>query len=286
MLGHEHFEMMTSRLRSIGTDPSLRAAIFSLALAGTFLGAETGVHSASAQVATQASLSPLADKQAAQFNALISEIARRSLPHTFEDMSDWGLTDTRWDGLDVHRDGWRIKTKRRRREVNHGDWKMVTCELIDPERLFQVALSDIRVTDENQTRFRVDVDAQLRLHGRVAKWVKGVQLLSLSADANARIRLRLDCEVAVEMEMVHLPPDLQLRLDVVGAELVMDQFDVYSVSKLGGESAEQIGRAMRHLLEKKLTEKQERLVAKINREIDEHESDFRLSLHDVFAEEE
>lgn len=236
----------------------------------------------SAQVTAQANVPSIADQQAAQFNALISDVARKNLPHTFEDTSDWGLTDTRWDGLHVHRDGWRIKTKRRRQEVNHGDWKMYTCELIEPERSFQVALSEIHVTPENQTRFHVDIDAQLKLHGRVAKWVKGVQLYSLSADANAKIRLRLDCEVAVEMEMVHLPPDLILKLDVIGADLVMDQFDVYSVSKLGGETAEQIGRAMRHLLEKKLDQKRDRLITKINREIDEHEDDLRLSLHDVF----
>lgn len=249
----------------------VRISSFALVFALTGLGGLAWGQSAQAPDASFEAL------QAARFNELISRLARENVPHTFEDTSDWGMTDTRWDGLHVERDGLRITTKRRRKEVNHGDWKMYSCELVDPQNAFQISVHDVRVDSDEHARFDVTVDAQLKVHGRVSKWVKGVQLYSISADANAKVRITMSCQVAVDFEFVNFPPDILLNLDVDAAELELQQFDVYSVSKLGGETAQQLGRAMRHILEKKLEEKRDRLIAKINHKIDERQDDLRLS---------
>lgn len=219
------------------------------------------------------------------FDQAISKVVRAHIPHTFEDKSKWDLTDDRWDGLHMQLDGLRLRTKRRRKEVNHGNWSMYTCELVDPNNNLNVSLHDVRPGEGGVTYFDVDVDALLKLHGRAARWTKGVQIYSIGADADARISLKMTCAIQAELVLNHLPPDFQITMQVVNADLQLAQFDVYRVSKLGGEPAQQVGRGIRHFVDNKIEKKREKLVEKINKEIKDHEDDFRLSLYELMENE-
>ena len=76
------------------------------------------------------------------FNELITDIILDNIQHHYEKKDDWGQQKQIVSGLRVWRDGLKIKTKRRRKSVNHGSWKRYSIDLTDPEEEFQVKISN------------------------------------------------------------------------------------------------------------------------------------------------
>ena len=216
---------------------------------------------------------------------LVTRLVLEQLPHTYTDDRKWGMQDERWDGVHIKRDGWKIKTKRKKKLVNHGTWRKYTAELVNPQKEFAVDVHNIHQIHEGKLGFDVDFVAHLKLHGRQSKWVKGVQLYSVSADGYARVRLSVSCEMAIELDFVQFPPDIVCDPKITNAEIVIDEFKLNRVSKLGGEFAQQVTRASRRLLEGKIEEREVKLVKKLNEKIDEQRDDLRISLYDAAKSE-
>ncbi len=217
----------------------------------------------------------------ASLNRLITGLVLQHMPHTYERDKDWGGQAERWDGIRWDTDGWQIKTKRRKKLVNHGTWRKYSASLADPEREFVVSVTNIRQTAGQRLAFRLNFATRLNLFARQAEWVKGVQLYSLSAEGHAAVRLALDVELEIQLDPGRLPPDLIFRPQVTAADLVVDDFRIDRVSKLGGEFAIQVTRLARRELDAEIAEKEAELVEKINRQIRKNGDDLRLSLADA-----
>ena len=231
-------------------------------------------------VSTKATEAGAPSQAPTQVNEIVTSIVLQNIPHTFEDRRQWGMKSERWDGLKISLDGLRIKTKRRKKEVNHGTWKMYRVQLFDPQNSFRVNIENIRERGSGFVDFDVVATAKLLAFGRVSRWVKGVQLFSLSTDAHATVRLKAQCRLAMNLDITKFPPDLLLAPAVRGAELELVEFKVVRVSRVGGEVAQQMGRGIRRVLEKKMAEYQPKLVTKMNAGIAKHRDMMRLSLGD------
>ncbi len=214
-------------------------------------------------------------------DGLLTGVILENIPHRYEDKRDWGMTSERWDGLHIQLDGLKLKTKRRKKTVNHGTWKMYRIDLVNPNEEFRVRLENGRITDDGFVSFDLVTTAKLHAFGRVSKWVKGVQLYSFSADADAKAQLRLACRFAVGLDPTKLPPDIVFVPEVTGADLRLVEFEVQRISDVGGKIAEELGRGVRRIVEDKLDEKRDKLVERINRKLGEKDDDLRLSLHDL-----
>ncbi|MEQ8786809.1 MAG: hypothetical protein RIC55_10945 [Pirellulaceae bacterium] len=244
---------------------------------------------ASAPPATQQSPAPdateAADRQQARQRLvrLINELAREHIPHHYEDTSKWGGTAQRWDGLHVHREGLQIKTKRRYKEVNHGVWTLYRIDLIDPESDFRIGVENERELGGGVVGFDLVFTAHLKAFARRARWSKGVQLFSLSVDSEAWVELRLKCELSAHFDLRVLPPDVVFAPRVTDAKLNLTAFDVHRISDVSGSVAHELGKGVEAVLRRKIDEKSDQLVAKINARIDKHKDDLRLPLHDLAA---
>jgi hypothetical protein len=216
-----------------------------------------------------------------KFQQLITDLARQHIPHDFVDKRKWGMTDDRWDGIKFERDGVRIETRRRKKEVNHGTWKMYSAELVNPDKLLTLRIENLRRREDSLIEFDLEFSARLNVHGRVSKWVKGVQLYSLSADAIADVKLTVQCLLDAKLDFTKLPPDLVLVPEVVDADLELVEFRLIRVSKAGGELAEQMGKAAQKILEEKIEEKEDKLVQKANAAIAKKKDELRLSVADL-----
>lgn len=219
----------------------------------------------------------------AQLHQLITGIAREHIPHSFEDWSKWGTTSERWDGVKMSVDGLRLKTQRRKKEFNHGDWQMYRVELINPDEDLQIRVESTRDAGDGRVAFDVLFTARLHCFGRYSKWVKGVQLVSLSADANAKVTLRVGCELGLRLDVTKFPPDVILAPHVSDADLRLDEFKVYRVSDVGGEAAQQLGRGIRKIVVDKIEQSEAKLPEKLNRQIEKKQDRLRLSLRDLMA---
>jgi hypothetical protein len=121
------------------------------------------------------------------------------------------------------------------------------------------------------------------VHGRRAKWTKGVQLFSVSADADASAVMRLSCEVGMRLDVGKFPPDVVMVPKVTKADLKVTDFRLRSISKLDGPIVKQLSKSVHKVLLDKIDEKRHQLPKKINKEIAKNEDKLRLSMADFAA---
>ena len=213
--------------------------------------------------------------------SMVQRIVRESVPDKYVRDKDWGMTDRRWDGLKVRREGLRISTKRRWKEVNHGTWRRYEISQVDPEKNLLLRIENVHDAGDGRVGFEVSLSTKVRAFGRMSKWSKGVRLYSISAEADADVRLRIWCQVGIGFDLRKLPPDVLLMPEVTRADLDVPSFQLTRVSKLDGPLVRQLGKSLRGVLRDKLEEKRDKLPEKINRQIRKNADRMRFSLSDL-----
>ena len=219
-----------------------------------------------------------------RLQVLATTIVRDQIPLEHVDSRKWGKTKKVFDGWHVKANGLRVYTKRKWKEVNHGSWKRYRITQIDPEENIVVRVDDIRELDEGRVAFRIEMTSRVNAYARLQNWKRGVRLASISVDANADILLTADCILGTKLDPTHLPPDVILQPEITDATLTLRRFEMNRISKVGGDVAEELGRGLRKVLEKKIEDKRPKIVKKINAKIAKSEDKLRFSMHDFFAE--
>ena len=125
--------------------------------------------------------------------------------------------------------------------------------------------------------------AKLDVYGRLQEWKRGVRLFSISADAVADVELNLDCRLTTKLDTSKLPPDILMQPKVLDAKAKLVQLELERLSKANGPLVHEFGDGLEKILRKKLVEKNEKLTAKINRQIKKNEDDMRISLRDMLS---
>lgn len=212
---------------------------------------------------------------------VVSDLVRDVMPHEYEQTRGWGKTEDLVRGLYVKREGWRIKTHRTRKPVNHGTWTMYRVELIDPDEHFQVRWENVRQVPGQRLAFELQCTARVRIFGRLSEWQQGVQLVSLSAEAEADIRLTLACEVSPRLEMSRHKFGLTLDPTVHGADLQITQFRLQRISQLDGPLVRALSSSVREILEDEIARRREKLVLQINRQLAKHQDKASVSLFEL-----
>jgi len=236
------------------------------------------------RASSSATASPSQDAASpGSLRGLITTIVRENLPDQYESRDNWGDTKEIWAGLHVRLDGLQIETKRRKKRVNHGTWKLYRVRFIEPEKYLQVDVQNIHELPNGRVEFDLLADARLDVFARLAQWELGVQLISLSVNAEARTQFRVRCDLGLKLDPSKLPPDVLLDPVVSQAELRLADFRVRRISQLGGPLARELGEEARDLLDKELAKQNQKLPGKINRQIDKNRDKLRLSVQDLLT---
>lgn len=216
-------------------------------------------------------------------DALITKMVLKNIPHEFNEDKDWGAQELRWNGVDVQRDGFKIRTHRKKKMVNHGTWKKYDVSLLNPEEQFAISVKNMREAEDGKMAFDVFVAANLKIDGRQAKWLKGVQLYSVSIDGKARVKLKTTIELRTLMDVTKFPPDIVFRPEATGAEIAIEDFRIDRISKVGGEVSQQVTRLARDAIEKRMEKEEAKMVKKLNAEFSKNADKLKLSLHDAMS---
>ncbi|QDU96094.1 hypothetical protein [Lignipirellula cremea] len=216
-----------------------------------------------------------------ELNSLLNAIVRANVPHTFQDERKWGRTKEVWAGIRLRREGLKIETERRKKVVNDGDWWRHEAALLGPQKNLLVRFQNPVEQADGSVAFDAIFSTPLQVHSRYAKWVQGVQLLSISADARATIRLEVRCEMRVQLDPSKLPPDFVLLPQATAARLTLSDFRLDRISKVGGAIANEIGEAAEGVLREKLEDYEPKLVQKINAAIAKKKDRLRVSMQDM-----
>ena len=215
-----------------------------------------------------------------QARVFVKTIAMHVMPTQHEDRRKWGLQKEIVSGLNVRLDGLRLRTKRRRKKVNHGSWSMYRLEMDHPQKEIVIQDVQLRSKKPGSVQLHIVCEAHVKTHGRYQNWRRGVRLLSVSASGDAKIRLTLDCSVAVKFDITKLPPDVELDPKVTRADLELLEFRLNRVGNIGGEIAQQLAKGVKHVLDDQIEKKRQKLVSKVNRQIDKRRDRLKISLSD------
>jgi hypothetical protein len=204
-------------------------------------------------------------------------LANNHLPRHYDNTKNWGTQKTVLDGWAFRQEGLKLETKRRWKDVNHGNWTKYHIEIRDPEKSFDIAIRDIKTLPDGKVQFAANIKAPLDIQGRLSVWQYDVQVISLNADAEADVEVDLVCQVAVRLHPLTFPPDILLQPEVISSEMKLNYFRLNRLSQVGGPMAKRLGEGMELFLRQKVEEEGSELTLKINRAIEKRRDRLRIS---------
>ncbi len=215
----------------------------------------------------------------------LADLALRSTPKTFDGDKDWGHQKKLWAGVKIRREGLKLKTHRRFREVNQGRWIRYDARLTEtaagPLAIAKVHSAVLRRDPiSGQPRWQIDssITAPMTFTAQIQRWNLGVKLFSVTIRGEFTVRLDSTASVDFVTDYSVLPPELVFDPRVDQANLVLEHFEVDRVSKIGGDVAEEWGELLEDVIRDRFLKKQnEQLVDKLNRAIDKERDDLRVS---------
>ncbi|MDX1930181.1 MAG: hypothetical protein SFV81_26875 [Pirellulaceae bacterium] len=210
----------------------------------------------------------------------LTTMIRENLPPTYEDNKKWGLQKEVWDGVEIWREGRHLETKRKKKLVNAGTWTKYRVEFVEPDKNLHIEFQQLQSLPDGRIAFSVSVEALLDVFGRMSQWVRDVQVISLSVNADATCKMTMSGTVKFQLNPLKLPPDVIIKPHVDHAAVELSHFRVRRVSQIGGDFAKALGEGARGAIDKKIEETNEKLVDKINKQIEKQQSKMVFSMQD------
>lgn len=215
-----------------------------------------------------------------QLIAWLTSMIRENLPPAYEDNKKWGMQKEVWDGVDMWREGGRLETKRRKKLVNAGTWTKYRVDFVEPDKNLHIEFHQLQSLPDGRIAFSVSVECLLDVFGRMSQWVRDVQMISLSVNADAVCKLTMSGSVKFQLNPLKFPPDVIIKPHVDHALVELSYFRVRRVSQVGGDFAKALGEGARGTIDRKISETNEKLVEKINKQIDKQQSKMVFSMQD------
>ncbi|MGB7344665.1 MAG: hypothetical protein WBD20_10650 [Pirellulaceae bacterium] len=231
----------------------------------------------------------------------LAELAVAKSPRVFTGDKNWGETKKVWAGVKLRREGLELKTNRRFKELRHGRWikyELTLPPAATPSAKDEVAASVHRVrrmgdlqpgvAPDQQTNTHWGIDASMRtpmkFTARIERWNLGVQWYSIEVTGRMQVRLDTSASLRFFADYAEVPPALVIDPRIETAHLELESFEVDRVSKVGGDVAEEWGEMIEKIVREVFLKKQnEKLAGKLNKSVDKHRDDLRLSMADWFA---
>jgi hypothetical protein len=215
----------------------------------------------------------------------VANMLRDRLPEKYVNDKHWGKTKPVFDGIRLRREGLKIETERRWKQVNDGVWKRYEIELPEDRDAISLTVDRLEVVDNQRGRIVLHLETPVHLFGRVAVWERGVQLVSIHADADAKVRLALTADVGLRFDILRIPPDVVLDPRVLDARIELVDFRLKRVSQLHGPLAKHLGEGLRETIDDHVAAANATLVEKLNRQIDKQRDRLRLAWTDALSKQ-
>lgn len=206
----------------------------------------------------------LADTQRAALSRTIRGVLIESLPRQIEDSDDWGAQKEVPSGIKFETVDGKPKLSKRTKAVNHGLWRQIAVEPVEPEKNLRFEIVEARTLGPQRVAFELVAAAPLRGMARVERWRFGVKLLNFATEADAEVELRLNGEVNYRTEWRGDVNRLVMQPTIRSVDLKLVEFDLQKLGILDGKLAEELGDLVTPALGRQLDKQEARMVEKIN----------------------
>lgn len=260
---------------------------------------------ASAQTPSASTDASMTSAQAKESFVWMSDQFIRYMPKVIDGDEDWGETKRLWAGVKLRRDGIKLTTKRRWKEVRHGRWVKYQIDMSDALKMPLPQTDDSHLSDidpmspvqiesvvpawdaESLAGYRVKAFMEIpaKFSVRIERWNLGVQWYSVNITGKLTVRLTTQSVIGVSADYAEIPPAMQLNVRFDDASLAIKHFEVERISKLGGDAAEELGDLAENTIGKIwLRKENQQLASRLNKLIEKHQEDLRWSIMDWLAQ--
>lgn len=231
----------------------------------------------------------LSPQQARLTLQTLVDMAIAKSPHEYKGKKNWEKTKRVWAGVRFRRDKFRISTKRRWRELRHGQQTRYRISFpgdgsSPPPVIAHVRSVTFAEGDEDQHSGWVidfDLTTPLDFSARIERWNLGVQWYSVEVSGHMKVRLQLQARLSAYPDYSDIPPAIVIDPVVTSASLTLQSLHVDRVSKIGGEVAEQWGDVAKKIIKEILIDDiNSKLHTKLNNAIDKKRDALRFSASD------
>jgi hypothetical protein len=213
---------------------------------------------------------------------LLIRMIRHHVPTTYKDERKWDQRKEVWDGVHIRLSDGKLTTRRKTKEVRAGTWTRYSVEVLDPENRLHVTFDRLEPTSDGKMSFATTVEADLKVHGQLSQWARGVKLYSISADADTTIRLQVEGTVQLKINPFKFPPEMTVIPRVESAHLDVLSYRLRRVSHVGGDAAKLIGKSLRGWVDDRLEKENDRLADRMNRQLERRKHKMTVSAGDWF----
>lgn len=211
----------------------------------------------------------------------LGELIAAAIPPVYEKKADWGATKEIVVGVRTEGKGLRVKFHRRKKSVNHGEWKHYQLRLVDPDESLSVRLTRLQPHGPGGIAFEMSIDARVEAWGRLKIYRYGVHVIALETVADARVHLDVAGVAALNIKPTGADAGIALAPVITRAAVRFDEFALRRVSNAHGPLVHELGDAVRRWLVDAYDEAT--LTAKLNRAIEKKRDRLQLDWPDVSA---
>jgi hypothetical protein len=190
-----------------------------------------------------------------ELSRLIQQGVVEKTPKRYEDKSEWGRTIPANPNVRLPRLRRVIIQNGDKMEYPDGVWKRSVVWLEDPAKDIKIAVKELKTTEPQTYRVKLDATVSARGEGERQRWRNGVKLFGISAQADATITAALDIEVKLAFDNAKFPPEVVVTPKVIESKLLLEKFDLNRVGAvLVGDDARIIGDQLKDFLQTLLTQ--------------------------------
>jgi hypothetical protein len=220
----------------------------------------------------------LADEQRAALSRTIRSVLIESLPRQIEDSDDWGAQKEVASGIKFETIDGKPKFSKRTKSVNHGLWRQIAVEPVDPEKNLRFEIVEAQTLGPQRVAFELVASAPLRGTARVERWRFGVKGLNVATEADATVELRLKGEVTYRTEWKGDVNRLIMQPTIREVDLKLVEFDLQKFGIIDGKVAEELGDLTTPVLGRQLDKQESRMVEKINQTLAQRQDKLALDV--------
>ena len=172
--------------------------------------------------------SPAAEPAQAGLATYIHRAVTEKLPRKFEDLSEWGATipapPVRFPRLKRT-----VVKVGDRYEVPHGTWKRTKVWIEDPAKDLHIRVPEVRKVGKQTTRLHVEATATVRGERERQQWVRGVNVVGVTAEADAVVTVGVDIDVTIAFDVSRPLAGMKFEVKIAQVRIDLKTFELRRV---------------------------------------------------------
>jgi hypothetical protein len=216
------------------------------------------------------------------WSEIVEDLVVNLIPENYSDDRHWGKTAKVSRGVRVRTKGGQVRLEQREKKVNHGFWRRVKVKLLDPEKTLQLEIRNVRVMEDQSTRFELSLKVRARCETQFAFWTYDVKGLNGSVESDVTVQSLADCSFRIETASKEgaLLPEVAFAPQVHDLDLKLSDVDTRRVGIVGGWVADELGNVTRKAVEEVLQSQEPKILERIQKSIRKNEDRMQIDLND------